>query len=1047
MELHVWGEGTPTPGGFAVPESGSGDAGAETRPAPHPFALGEAQLRAALGEVSNVLWVQDLPASCLSLRLPGSAGAPSPSAESIDIAPGAGIALHTWRTPTVVFKPDDALEWLLSLSQLPHAAATDTASAQFWGRLARRVVEFPARQRFAPDLVRAGAGAFEGWWRAVLNDQDRAELLRYAQSMPAACRCWVSADEREPQPLDLVEGFLRAMVDQLVRDSLKGDELAEAVLDQAREAPSPQARWLATLVGEDRILAGSVEEQNETHNRVRQWLAILDPSGSTHRFRTLLRLHAPGEGESAVAENGGDWLLTFHLQSLEATDVVIDADAISSHVPTSTALLGRPVEDLAERLRIDLAVAGRHFEPLRAVLEEPAPCACRLGLGEAYQFLRHVAPLLTLEGLAVETPEWWGRRRPRLGLKMRLRPAQEAAQARNAGAISEAYSSEDAAAPARATLGIESLVTFDWRLAVGEESVSPDDLRRWVESQQPLARVGGEWMEVDTEAIQEALGFLDRHEATETTLTEALHRAFVVETSPRALPVVDVEAEGWLSGLIAGEGPGQLFRMVAPPAGFVGTLRPYQLRGVSWLDFLDRHRLGACLADDMGLGKTIQLIALLLHERAEGAAVAPTLIVVPMSVVGNWLRELNRFAPSIKVMVHHGLERLSGDAFVEEVGRHDVVISTYGLVHRDLEHLMRVAWHRTVLDEAQNIKNPSAKQSIAVRRLVTARRVGLTGTPIENRLGELWSIMDFLNPALLGSAGEFRRVFASPIERHRDELSAGRLRKLIRPFVLRRAKSDPEVDVDLPEKLEMNVYCNLTREQAALYEQVTAQMLGRIDQAGGIQRRGLVLTAIMRLKQICNHPAQFLGEKRAAAERSGKCDRLLEMLEEVVAEGDHAIVFTQFRQMGDLLVGLMEPHIERPILFLHGGTPEPKRRELVDQFQAGDERHPVLVLSLKAGGVGLNLTAANHVFHFDRWWNPAVEDQATDRAHRIGQSRKVQVHKFVCVGTLEERIDTMLMHKKDLADRIIGGGEEWLTELSTDRLRELFRLSQDAVSD
>jgi SNF2 family DNA or RNA helicase len=401
-------------------------------------------------------------------------------------------------------------------------------------------------------------------------------------------------------------------------------------------------------------------------------------------------------------------------------------------------------------------------------------------------------------------------------------------------------------------------------------------------------------------------------------------------------------------------------------------------------------------------------------------------------------------------MVHHGTERLEGQAFADEVRRHDVVISTYGLTHRDFEHLVRPQWHRVVLDEAQNIKNPSAKQTVAIQSLNAWRRVAVTGTPLENHLSELWSILEFLNPGLLGTAADFRREFAVPIEKHHSAERADLLRRLIRPFLLRRRKTDPTVIVDLPDKMEMKVFCNLSAEQAALYQSVVDDMLGHIELAAGIRRRGLVLAALTKLKQVCNHPvlgADGRSRNAALASRSGKCERLVDMLEEVLAEDDRALVFTQFQQMGHLLQRHLIERLGCDVLFLHGGTPAKRRNDLVQRFQSDDPTAPVFVLSLKAGGYGLNLTSANHVFHFDRWWNPAVEDQASDRAHRIGQRKSVQVHKFICVGTLEERIDRMLEEKRGLADRIVGAGEKWLTELSTDDLREVLALSQDAVAE
>ncbi len=453
---------------------------------------------------------------------------------------------------------------------------------------------------------------------------------------------------------------------------------------------------------------------------------------------------------------------------------------------------------------------------------------------------------------------------------------------------------------------------------------------------------------------------------------------------------------------------------------------------------------------------TIQLIALMVHERAEHekhspnqGKLPPTLLFAPTSVVGNWVRELDRFAPQLSVLVHHGPARLSGDAFAVESQKHDIVVTSYALAHRDAETLAKPAWWRVALDEAQKIKNPSAASTQAIRAIPAPRRVALTGTPIENHLSELWSIMELLNPGLLGSAGEFRERFAVPIEKLADADRAQQLRKLIAPFVLRRTKSDPAIAGDLPEKMEQKVYCNLTTEQAAAYERITADMLNQIDAATGIRRRGLILAALTRLKQICDHPILLTKEKTNAIDgRSGKCERLAEMLEEVIDEGDAALIFTQYREMGHLLETMVRTRLKADTMFLHGGTPAKGRDDMIQRFQSGTPDAPrVFILSLRAGGLGLNLTAANHVFHFDRWWNPAVESQATDRAYRIGQTRKVQVHKFVCVGTVEERIDRLLTDKIALADRIVSSGDDWLTNLSTDDLRSYLQLSNDAVGD
>jgi SNF2 family DNA or RNA helicase len=560
----------------------------------------------------------------------------------------------------------------------------------------------------------------------------------------------------------------------------------------------------------------------------------------------------------------------------------------------------------------------------------------------------------------------------------------------------------------------------------------------------------GRWVALRPEDVEAALAFFaKREERGEAPVSELLHAGLGAHAAQAGMAEVELEADGWLRELLSPTGEQRLERLTAPE-GFAGELRPYQERGLSWLFFLSRLGIGACLADDMGLGKTVQLLALLLTERARRGGsrrrLAPTLLVCPMSVVGNWEREAGRFAPSLRVHVHHGRERLAGREFARAARTSDLVVTTYALATRDGDTLRTVKWDRIALDEAQNIKNATAKQTRAIRSLPARHRVTLTGTPVENRLSELHSIMDFLNPGLLGSAKVFRERFETPIERYRDAAATARLRQATGPFILRRLKTDAEIRGDLPDKIEMKVDCHLSREQATLYQAVVDEMLEKAEKADGIERRGIVLAALMKLKQVCNHPAHLLQDRSRLAGRSGKLARVEEILAEALGGGDKALCFTQFAEFGRMLVPHLQERLGHDVLFLHGGTPKSARDEMVANFQTSDG--PALfVLSLKAGGTGLNLTAANHVIHFDRWWNPAVEDQATDRAFRIGQRKHVQVRKLMCVGTLEERIDRMIEDKKELAQRIVGTGEAWLTELDTGQLRELVTLSHTAVAE
>jgi SNF2 family DNA or RNA helicase len=446
----------------------------------------------------------------------------------------------------------------------------------------------------------------------------------------------------------------------------------------------------------------------------------------------------------------------------------------------------------------------------------------------------------------------------------------------------------------------------------------------------------------------------------------------------------------------------------------------------------------------MGLGKTIQALALIARDW-EANGKRPVLLLCPTSVVNNWQKEAARFTPGLPVMVHHGVGRRKGEAFRAEVEKHAIVLSTYALLHRDLEHLREVSWAGVILDEAQNIKNPETKQAQAARSIPSDYRLALTGTPVENNVGDLWSIMEFLNAGLLGTQSEFKRTFFIPIQAEQDPEAAARLKRLTGPFILRRLKTDKSIIADLPDKLEMKVFCSLTKEQASLYTAVVREAERSLDRAEGIQRKGLILATLSKLKQICNHPAQFLGDNSSIPGRSGKLARLREMLEEVLAVGDRALVFSQFAEMGEILRRHLQETFGREVLFLHGAVPKRQRDRMVERFQGDADGPPLFILSLKAGGTGLNLTRASHVFHFDRWWNPAVEDQATDRAFRIGQTRNVQVHKYLCAGTLEEKIDEMIERKKAVAGQVIGAGEGWLTELSNQDLKRLFALRTEAV--
>jgi non-specific serine/threonine protein kinase len=749
-----------------------------------------------------------------------------------------------------------------------------------------------------------------------------------------------------------------------------------------------------------------------------------------HRmFRTCFRLCEPDEVEGAGST---PWRVEFVLQAKDDPSLLFSAAEVWEANGRGLRALGRRIVDPEERLLGGLGHAVRLWPELEPALREAIPTGLDLTSETASGFLRDAAPVLEQAGFGVLAPPWWT---DRLRLRLEAEPFDEFEQ--GSGLFS-----------------LEGLCAYEWKIAVGDTTLSLAELRELAALKLPLVMARGRWIILRPEDVEAALAFFVRRaERGEAPAAELLRESLGLGGVDAELPVAEIEARGWLKELLGTNGDRALAD-VPTPNTFDGKLRPYQQRGLAWLAFLSSLGLGACLADDMGLGKTVQLLALLLAEREQASngsgkrqrkRLAPTLLVCPMSVVGNWQREAERFAPSLRVHVHHGRERLTGEKFARAARASDLVITTYALAMRDRESLAMVEWGRVALDEAQNIKTIDAKQTRAIRSLPAGHRVALTGTPVENRLTELHSIMDFLNPGLLGPAATFKRRYARPIERWRDEPATARLRRATGPFILRRLKTDREIIGDLPEKIEMRVDCHLTKEQASLYQAVVDEMLKKAARAEGIERSGIILAALMKLKQVCNHPAHLLKDRSDLRGRSGKLARLEEILAEALDEGDRALCFTQFAEFGHLLRGHLQERLGREVLFLHGGTAKSARDEMVQSFQSADGP-PVFLLSLKAGGTGLNLTAANHVIHFDRWWNPAVEDQATDRAFRIGQRKNVQVRKLTCVGTLEERIDTLIAQKKDLADRIVGSGEAWLTEFDTAQLRELVTLSADAVA-
>jgi SNF2 family DNA or RNA helicase len=869
---------------------------------------------------------------------------------------------------------------------------------------------------------------------------DQARLTTLAKNMPPVCRALFrergGATLDVPPSTTVLESFLEHLIDAAVRDWSGRSRPAAQAVAKTPPGGTPTAdlasAWWAALWTEGGEIIWPPSRQHELTRFYQAW------QGWAHRaqpavqasFRLCFRLEPPEFDAEHGRVISSDWVLRYFLQANDDLSLLVPASEVWRERGDVLSYLSHRFEHPQEQLLTGLGIAARLCPAIQRSLKSRCPESTTLGVQEAYTFLRETARLLEGSGFGVMVPPWWNKPDAQLRVHARFRSAPEGSSS--------------------GILSMDALVAYDWELALGDERLTREEFERLAALKTPLVQVRGRWVLLQPDQVEAAIAFWEKHQREgELRLRDTLGLALGALSDIDGLPISEIELDDGLAKLVNALQQDDQLESLEPPSDFVGQLRPYQMRGFSWLAFLRRWGFGACLADDMGLGKTIQAIGLLLHERAKDPKIGPSLVICPTSVVGNWQREVARFAPSLRTMVHHGSGRAEGMDFVQQSMASDLVISTYGLARRDIDDLTKVRWANIILDEAQNIKNPITKQARAVRRLKAGYRMALTGTPVENRLSELWSIMSFLNPSYLGSLEAFRRSFALPIERYQDQEASERLRKLVRPFILRRLKTDPRVIQDLPEKFEYRVFCNLTREQATLYEAVVREAMGQLQtvdpQGGDMQRRGLVLAMLTRLKQVCNHPALYLADGSEVARRSGKLNRLCEMLEEVLAVGDHALVFTQFAQMGHLLQRHLRETFGEEVLFLHGGTPQKQRDRMVQRFQEDPHAPPIFVLSLKAGGLGLNLMRANHVFHYDRWWNPAVENQATDRAYRIGQTRDVQVQKLMCVGTLEERIDMLIESKRALAESVVGTGEDWLTELSTDELRDLISLRSEAV--
>ena len=1050
-QLVVWSE---APAGEARPRARRSPNPVVEQLTPLPYDAGSRELLAALdtaGMVTPALKRRSAPGA---VWLPTLRKVPVVSSPLIAGPPRSKTTprLVPWQVTTFSLHPHEVVTLLTVCGgkQLLAPGIVIGQDLAYWGRVLRFASALVGRQLFLPGVTQDFRGYHAKWTPAITGiDSERVATL--AAAMPAVAR-GVTMDRIVAPDIpaaSVLDAFLALTVDYLVRSALTHDVGSAAPRRRKKRAgnfDSVHDQWMQALRSGDDRLHDDTETLAQLAAQYQAWQRPVAVTTASP-YRLCFRLEDPEiervAGEDAAEEDIAaavqraaqeSWYVRYLLQATRDPSLIVPVSEVWNAQGRTAAVMQEDGADPREYLLVSLGQASGISPHIEASLHSAAPGGYDLDFGGAHAFLSETALVLEQAGFAVMLPAWWTRKGTKLRLAARANVSSPAMQ--GGGGIS-----------------LEEIVKFDWEVALGDAKLSLQDLQALADLKAPLVQIRGQWVQLSSEEIEAALAFWQQRAKGEASVRELVRLSLGADGADGAagpLRFEGVSATGWIGELLAQlQGQDSLEPLTAP-TGFSGTLRPYQERGYSWLTFLGQYGLGACLADDMGLGKTIQTLALVQRDWSANSTNSansrrPVLLICPTSVVGNWHKEAARFTPELPVLVHHGPDRPKGQSFADAAAGQAIVVSSYPLLHRDLDSFKAVDWAGVVLDEAQNIKNPQTKQAQAARLLPASYRIALTGTPVENNVGELWSIMEFLNPGFLGTQADFKRTFFVPIQAHRDPQAAERLKGVTGPFMLRRLKTDKTIISDLPEKLEMKVFCTLTPEQASLYAAVLKDVDDPLDEAEGIQRKGLILATLTKLKQVCNHPAHFLGDNSAIPGRSGKLARLSEMLAEVLEVDERALIFTQFAELGAILQQHLQETFGREVLFLHGRVTKKKRDELVMRFQDDSGGPALFVLSLKAGGTGLNLTQANHVFHFDRWWNPAVENQATDRVFRIGQTKDVQVHKFICAGTLEEKIDEMIERKQEIAAQVVGAGENWLTKLSNDELRDLLALRETAV--
>ncbi|WP_299010377.1 DEAD/DEAH box helicase [uncultured Shewanella sp.] len=896
---------------------------------------------------------------------------------------------------------DDPISFLKELNFKSYHFEDDmclAGDAKFWIKMAYELSHVIKQDQYIPALIAQKKSIntqYHPKWQIISSQyQDRLKMI--AEHMPlSGCL----GDFSHFDPFSALVHFSDVILNTLVSLTPHTQKTFKSV----------EHSLIQPLLNHERL---SIDAH--TYKQWRSWKNNLEYDQFGADFQLCFKLHQADPHEQA------DWGLELLLQSKQDPSFMINLAQYWQEKVTKASLFEEMLGTSIDRiLLLQLGYASRIYALLEQVFEHKM---CReiltISHHQAFQFLKEDAWTLNACGFRIIVPAWWtasGRLKAKIKLK-----ANKTSPTKSSSPTSH--------------MTADNLIQFDYHYAMGEHQLTAEQWHQLLESKSELVYFRGNWIEIDKAEMQKMHKLI---ETSKQDMGSGSIQSLLTLAADEAL--YDVELDDQTQAMLDGLNRKDKFNLIEQPQQLNATLRPYQNRGLSWLAYLENLGMNPCLADDMGLGKTMQIIALLLSKPRDTAA----LLIAPTSVIGNWLKELTKFAPSINAVIHHGHKRRQKDfALVAE--QHDLVITSYGLIHRDHALFKDIHWSRLIIDEAQNIKNPSAKQTKIIYGLKADSRIALTGTPIENRLMDLWSIFNFLNPGLLGKQAGFRKQFELPIQRDNNRYQSGILKNIVEPFILRRLKTDKSIINDLPEKIEQKVYCELSTEQASIYQSIVDEITQQIDntQQDESKQKLIMLSALLRLKQCCNHPAQVLQDgSDFSIERSIKLQRLVDTAKEAIYNGESLLIFSQFTEVCGKLEILLKNQLGLQTYYIHGSTSRTRREQMIEEFQHEDNPPSIFILSLKAGGVGITLTKANHVIHFDRWWNPAVENQATDRAYRIGQKKTVFAHKFITLGTIEEKIDQMLEDKQKVADAIVGNDESWLSKLDANAFIKLIQLS------